>query len=60
MEFSDQEIRNIFREKADDGRITCLYASQLAEEMGIPSHEIASILSEIGIKIVKCRLGCFK
>ena len=60
MEFSDQEIRIIFGEKARDGRITCPEARRLAEEMGIRTYDVAPILSEIGIKIVGCQLGCFK
>ena len=59
MVIKDENIRERFRKRATDDRISCSQCLDLAVELGIPKNEIAAILTEMDIKIVQCQLGCF-
>jgi hypothetical protein len=41
------------------GKISCKQALKLAEEEGISSREIGTLLNELKIKVAGCQLGCF-
>jgi LAO/AO transport system kinase len=59
MEYTEEEIRTKFLEKAKNGKITCVQALSLARELNFPTNQVAPLLTEMGIKIHKCQLGCF-
>ena len=54
-----EDARNAFRNEAFENRISCSTCFRIADEFGIDRSEIASTLTDMGIKIVKCQLGCF-
>lgn len=43
----------------EEYRIPCSVALQIAMEHDVAPEEIGKICDEEGIRIVKCRLGCF-
>ena len=59
MVIKEERLRERFRERAVDGRISCSDCMKIAEEMHIATNEIATTLTEMHIKIIKCQLGCF-
>ena len=59
MEIYNEDIRQKFAEKARDGKITCAECLHLANELDIPTKGIGAMLTEMGIKIEQCQLGCF-
>ncbi len=59
MVIHDGSVRKRFAEGAVDGKITCEDCFKIAKEMGIPKDEIASTLTDMDIKIIKCQIGCF-
>jgi LAO/AO transport system kinase len=59
MDITDEAARGRFREMAKDGKITCKDCMIIADELQIPTNEIATTLTEMHIKIIKCQLGCF-
>jgi len=42
-----------------DKRIPCKLARKIAEQAGLPYHEIGKLADKLGIKITDCELGCF-
>lgn len=54
-----EEARKAFSKEAVGGRISCSNCFKIAERFEIDRSEIASTLTEMGIKIVNCQLGCF-
>jgi hypothetical protein len=42
-----------------DGKISCKQALKLAEEEGISSRDLGTLLNEIKVKVASCQLGCF-
>jgi len=59
MVYSESLIQERFKEKSIDGTITCAQALALARELEFPMNKVAPLLSEMGIKIIHCQLGCF-
>jgi LAO/AO transport system kinase len=59
MVIKDEVVRERFREKAVDGKISCLDCMKVSEELQVATNEIATTLTEMHIKIIKCQLGCF-
>lgn len=59
MEIHNEDIRHKFAENATDNTITCGQCLALAKELSIPTQGIADMLTEMGIKIIHCQLGCF-
>jgi len=56
---SREELKDIIRAAAPEGKITCAAALHLAEELLISRQEMGSLLNELKIKIIHCQLGCF-
>ena len=56
---SQEELKSRIRAAAQEGKIPCAAAFQLAEELGISRHELGNLLNELRIKIIQCQLGCF-
>ena len=53
------QILNAVQEQSRDGRITCVAARKLAEELKVPYKVIGKAADELKIKIKSCELGCF-
>jgi hypothetical protein len=47
------------RGASKDDKISCRVTLKLAEETGISSAQLGSVLNELKIKISGCQLGCF-
>lgn len=53
------KVTEAVKREAEDNRISCERAHELALELGVPVPVVGRALDLAGIKIVKCRLGCF-
>jgi hypothetical protein len=56
---SRDEIKDKIRAAAPEGKIACVAAFRLAEEMGLSRRLLGELLNELKIKIIQCQLGCF-
>jgi hypothetical protein len=54
-----EEAKKRFLNASVDRKITCEQCLNIGNEMGLENKEIASTLTEMGIKIIHCQLGCF-
>lgn len=59
MVITDERARERFTETAVEGRISCAKCFEIADEFHLDRREIADTLTQMGIKIVHCQLGCF-
>jgi MOSC domain-containing protein YiiM len=55
----DKAIRETLQRAAEDGKIPCAKAFQIAEEFKVTKKKVGEILNELGIRIKQCQLGCF-
>ena len=55
----DKAIRETLQRAAEDGKIPCAKAFQIAEEFKITKKKVGEILNDLGIRIKQCQLGCF-
>jgi hypothetical protein len=53
------ELRRALDEAADDGRLACAAAWRLADERGLPRLLMGSAAETVGVRIIRCPLGCF-
>lgn len=44
---------------AEDNRISCTVARQLAEDLQVSPREVGEMCDELNIRIFACELGCF-
>lgn len=56
---SQEDIKAMIRDAAPNGKIACVAAFRLAEELGISRKDLGELLNELKIKITQCQLGCF-
>lgn len=54
-----EKVLQVVREAAEDGRLTCARARELAKELGVNPLVIGEAADELKIKIKACQLGCF-
>ncbi|MFO8050223.1 MAG: hypothetical protein R6V01_00805 [Thermoplasmatota archaeon] len=59
MDVMDERARKRFMEGAVNGEITCSKCLEIARDLDIDKGRIASALTKMDIKIVRCQLGCF-
>jgi len=55
----NEQLRELLKEAAPEGRISCARAWELAEELGVDKKLVGKICNELGIRIKACQLGCF-
>ncbi len=62
MDYTPQERRLIeyLRKNYSKEKINCPDAQAMAGQWDVETNRMAAILSELGIKINSCMLGCFK
>jgi hypothetical protein len=56
---AEKQAVALVRERTSDGRIRCRQALMIAEETGLPSRRVGSLIDREGLKIIECQLGCF-
>ena len=57
---ADQDdINKKLRDLANDDVVSCAQALEFADENDVAPREVGQRLTELGIKIVACQLGCF-
>lgn len=42
-----------------DNRVSCAAARTIADELGVPPHEVGNVANHLDIRINQCQLGCF-
>jgi hypothetical protein len=53
-------LEEAVRKAAVDNRISCRSAFDVASKEEVSVEEVGRVVNELGIKIVGCRLGCFR
>ncbi|MDI6892555.1 MAG: hypothetical protein QMD08_06150 [Actinomycetota bacterium] len=56
---SSDKVREVVKEKARDGKLSCPEARKIAKELGVPTREVGCAANELKIKLYGCELGCF-
>lgn len=54
-----EEIKDIIKEEAVEGAITCSVAHKIAKKKKTSVKKVGELIEEVNIKIKKCQLGCF-
>ncbi|MBM7624537.1 hypothetical protein [Sporohalobacter salinus] len=54
-----EKIKDIIREEAIDGAITCAVAHKIAKKEKISIRRVGKLIERLDIKIKHCQLGCF-
>lgn len=54
-----KRIEELLIKHSFDNKINCEKARMIAEELGVPYHEVGKTADELKIKIKNCQLGCF-
>ena len=60
MLLTDDELKVVILARAKDLTITCLEALEIARETKTPTKKVGQMLDDLGIRILKCQLGCFE
>ncbi|MFP4026304.1 MAG: hypothetical protein ACLFWL_00745 [Candidatus Brocadiia bacterium] len=55
----EKQIEEAVREAAQDGRIACRNALDIADRLDVEGRLVGKTIDSMGIKIVRCQLGCF-
>jgi hypothetical protein len=53
------EVVEAVKDAAEDGRVSCEQAHQIASRLGVPLETVGRALDLLRIKITRCQLGCF-
>ncbi len=53
------KIDEAVREAAEDNRISCTSARQIAEDLEVKVCDVGEAADRLGVKIFGCELGCF-
>ena len=53
-------LEEAVRKAAADNRISCRSAFDVASKEEVAVEEVGRVVEKLGIKIVGCRLGCFR
>jgi len=53
-------LEEAVRTAAVDNRISCRSAFEVASKAEVAVEEVGRVVEKLGIKIVGCRLGCFR
>jgi len=54
-----EDVKARIKAASPDGKIACVAAFRLAEELGLSRKDLGELLNELKIKIIQCQLGCF-
>lgn len=53
------ELEEKVKSSLVDGKLPCAVAFKIAKELKVSPQEIGETADKLGIRIVKCQLGCF-
>lgn len=56
---TEEELRLRLMRESVDGRVPCSSALRIASEMDLDTEVVGEALDDLGLKIIKCQLGCF-
>lgn len=56
---TEDSLEKALKRKTRGGRISCEKAIEVAEALDVPLKKVGKTLDRLGIKIVRCQLGCF-
>ena len=42
-----------------DGHLPCAVAFNIARELKVRPQDVGKVADELGIRVIKCQLGCF-
>jgi len=60
MLLTEEELKGVILARAKGMTITCPEALEIAKETKTPAAKVGQMLDDLGIRIVKCQLGCFE
>jgi hypothetical protein len=55
----EPELAQAIHDRLQGGRLTCLAAWEIAEEMSIPKMAVSAAAEALDIRIARCQLGAF-
>jgi len=56
---TSEKVKVEVMKRAQDGRISCTTAQQIAKDLEVSVREVGQSCDELKIKIYACELGCF-
>lgn len=60
LQSADTDLREELENRAESGKVSCMDALRLAEDLEKDPNKVGKTANLIGIKIGNCMLGCFK
>ena len=54
-----EALRAVLSSRAQDGRVSCAACWEIAAQAGVERLVVAELAEALGLRIVKCQLGCF-
>jgi hypothetical protein len=58
-ELEEAQLERTLKSRAENGRIDCRVAFEVANELGVPPDVVGKTINKLGIKLANCQLGCF-
>lgn len=55
----EAQLERTLKSRAENGRIDCRVAFEVANELGVPLDVVGKTINKLGIKLAHCQLGCF-
>jgi len=52
-------IETLKAQAGDEKRLACAEAFKIARDLDVPLAEVGRTCNELGIKMMRCQLGCF-
>ncbi len=54
-----EKVEEAVRAAAEDGRLTCVQARKISEDLDVSMRKVGKACDELKIKLYACELGCF-
>jgi orotate phosphoribosyltransferase-like protein len=54
-----QRVIEEIKKKAVNGKLPCMIARTIAEELGVSYETVGKAADKLKVKITNCQLGCF-
>jgi len=59
MSTMNEKVKKEIKRKAVNGKLPCMTARMIAEELGVPYETVGKAADKLKVKIINCQLGCF-
>ncbi len=59
MSDADEKLREAVRERAEDGKVQCAAALEIARRLKVNPKRVGEACNAEKLKITRCQLGCF-